>query len=80
MMKIEKKVLELLTIICGTKRVQKDLSVNLIQEGYLDSMGIVELLTEIEDEFDVEIPLETFNPDDWCTAEKIIDYIKKSVE
>lgn len=80
MMKIEKKVLELLTIICGTKRVQKDLSVNLIQEGYLDSMGIVELLTEIEDEFDVEIPLETFNPDDLCTAEKIIDYIKKSVE
>lgn len=78
MMKIEKKVLELLTIICGTKRVQKDLSVNLIQEGYLDSMGIVELLTEIEDEFDVEIPLETFNPDDWCTAEKIIDYIKKA--
>lgn len=80
MMKIEKTVLELLTTICGTKKVQKDLTIDLIQEGYLDSMGVVELLTEIEDEFDVEIPLETFVPDDFCTAEKIINYIKSNIE
>lgn len=79
-MNIEKTVLELLTTICGTKKVQKDLTINLIQEGYLDSMGVVELLTEIEDEFDVEIPLDTFAPDDFCTAEKIINYIKSNIE
>lgn len=78
-MSIEKNVLELLTAICGTKKVQKDLSIDLIKEGYLDSMGVVELLTEIEDEFEVEIPLETFEPDNFNTAEKIISYIKNNI-
>ena len=79
-MDIEKTVLELLTTIKEKKKVQKDLTINLIQEGYLDSMGVVELLTEIEDQFDVEIPLETFAPDDFCTAEKIIYYIKSNIK
>lgn len=78
-MNIEKTVLELLTTICGTKKVQKDLSIDLIKEGYLDSMGVVELLTEMEEEFDVEIPLETFDPDNFNTAEKIISYIKSNI-
>ena len=77
---IENTVLNLLVDICGTKKVKKDLKTNLVQEGYLDSMGVVSLLTEIEEEFDVEVPLKTFNPDDFCTAEKIISYIKDNVK
>ncbi|MBC5781089.1 D-alanine--poly(phosphoribitol) ligase subunit DltC [Blautia difficilis] len=80
MKKVEDKILDLLVDICGTKKVKKNLQLDLIQEGYLDSMGVVSLLSEIEEEFEVEIPLETFNPDDFCTAEKIIKYIKLSVE
>lgn len=80
MKSVEDTVLDLLVDICGTRKVKKDLQANLIKEGYLDSMGVVSLLSEIEDEFGVEIPLETFNPDDFCTVEKIITYIKESVK
>lgn len=76
---IENIVLDLLVEICGTKKVKKDLNISLIQEGYLDSMGVVSLLTEIEDEFGVDIPLETFSPDNFSTAEKIIAYVKDSI-
>lgn len=79
-MNIEKTIVDLLVQICGTKKVQKDLKINLIQEGFLDSMRIVELLTEIEDEFDIEIPLQMFDPDDFCTAEKIISFIKNNID
>ena len=80
MKNIENTVLDLLVDVCGTKKIKKDLQIDLIKEGYLDSMGVVEILTEIEDEFGVEIPLETFDPDDFCTAEKIIAFIKKNIE
>lgn len=78
-MNVEYTVLELLASICGTKKVKKDLTINLIEEGYLDSMRIVELLTEMEDEFDIEIPLDTFIPENFNTAEKIINYIKSNI-
>ena len=78
-MSIEEKTLELLTEVCGTKKIRKNKTIDLIQEGYLDSLGIVELLTEIEDEFEIEIPLETFDPKDFCTAEKIISYVTNNI-
>lgn len=78
--KTQKIVVELLAEICGTKKVQQDLTIDLFQKGYLDSMGVVELLTELEDRFDVEIPLETFNPDDFKTAEKIIRFVQDSLK
>lgn len=75
-MDIEEKVLELLVRICGTKKVYKDLSLNLIEEGYLDSMGIVTLISEIEDEFEVEVELDNFDINDFSTANKIIAFLK----
>lgn len=45
---------------------------DLFDAGVLDSMGTVELLVEIENRFDIRVPVTEFGRDDWNTANKII--------
>ncbi|CTH24323.1 TPA: D-alanine--poly(phosphoribitol) ligase subunit DltC [Streptococcus pneumoniae] len=45
---------------------------DLFDAGVLDSMGTVELIVEIENCFDIRVPVTEFGRDDWNTANKII--------
>ena len=45
---------------------------DLFDAGVLDSMGTVELIVEIENRFDIRVPVTEFARDDWNTANKII--------
>lgn len=45
---------------------------DLFDAGVLDSMGSVELIVEIENRFDIRVPVTEFGRDDWNTANKII--------
>ncbi|MDS3152282.1 D-alanine--poly(phosphoribitol) ligase subunit DltC [Streptococcus pneumoniae] len=45
---------------------------DLFDAGVLDSMGTVELIMEIENRFDIRVPVTEFGRDDWNTANKII--------
>ncbi|MDV8385443.1 D-alanine--poly(phosphoribitol) ligase subunit DltC [Streptococcus pneumoniae] len=50
---------------------------DLFDAGVLDSMGTVELIVEIENRFDIRVPVTEFGRDDWNTANKIIAGIVK---
>ena len=45
---------------------------DLFDAGVLDSMGTVELIVEVENHFDIRVPVTEFGRDDWNTANKII--------
>ncbi|HEU5597576.1 TPA: D-alanine--poly(phosphoribitol) ligase subunit DltC [Streptococcus pneumoniae] len=45
---------------------------DMMDEDVLDSMGTVELIVEIENRFDIRVPVTEFGRDDWNTANKII--------
>lgn len=53
---------------------------NLIDGRYLDSLTILSLISEIEDEFDVEIPTVEIIPDNFNSAKKIWELIQKQKE
>ena len=63
------KLLEIL------KGIQEDVDYSnctaLIDEGYLDSLAIISLVAEIEEEFDVQIPTVEIIPDNFNSAEAI---------
>ena len=48
---------------------------DLFDAGVLDSMGTVELILEIENRFDIRVPVTEFGRDDWNTANKIVEGI-----
>ncbi len=53
---------------------------NLVDGRYLDSLTILSLISEIEDEFDVEIPTVEIIPDNFNSAKKIWALIERLQE
>lgn len=56
---------------------QKDWQQDLIEEGILDSLDIMKLITMVEDEFEIEIPIEFFNPEYFCSVCTIMKLLNK---
>lgn len=50
---------------------------DLFDAGILDSMGTVELIVEMENRFEISIPVSEFGRDDWNTVNKIIAGIEE---
>ena len=49
----------------------------LIDDGILDSLDIVSIVTEIDSEFDVRIPPEEIIPENFNSAEALFDLISR---
>ena len=52
-------------------------TVDLVDDGILDSLDIVTLVTEIHAEFDVTIPAEEIVPENFNSAEALMELIEK---
>ena len=52
----------------------------LVDDGILDSLDIVSLVTEIDSEFDVRIPPEEIVPENFNSAAALWELIQKLVE
>ena len=50
---------------------------NLIDDGILDSLDVVSLVSEINDRFDVEIGLDDLTPENFDSAEAIYTLIER---
>lgn len=53
---------------------------NLVDGRYLDSLTILSLISEIEDEFDVEVPTVEIIPSNFNSAKSIWELIEKLKE
>ena len=51
---------------------------DLIDTGLLDSLAIVSLITEIEQEFGFQLPLDDFEVDAFRTVDRIADFVARS--
>lgn len=76
---MEEKILEYVQDISQKKGRQATLTTDLYAEGILDSLGIISLLSFLQDEFDV-----VFSPDDlqfenYQTVEEIIKWVKSQI-
>ena len=49
----------------------------LVDDGILDSLDMVTLVTEINDKFDVSIPAEEIIPENFNSAEALFELIEK---
>ena len=50
---------------------------HLIDEELLDSLDIISIVTDIDNEFDVEITAKDIIPENFNSAEKLYDLIKR---
>ncbi len=74
---MKEKILEMLAEICEDDVVTEDLSIDLFEEGLLDSLGVAQLLMETEDRLGVVIGLTEIERSDIDTPEKIVSLIER---
>lgn len=72
---MEEKVLNILAEICEDEIVKGNREIDLFETDLLDSLGFVQLLVDLEDNFGVTIAPSEVTRDDFKTPQKIIDYM-----
>ncbi len=55
------------------------MTLNYIEAGYIDSMGFIQFVSTIEDEFDIEFEVEDIENPDMKIVGKLIDFITAKV-
>ncbi len=79
---IETDVREFVTdnFLFGRTNVSLDGDDSLLEEGLIDSTGVLELVTFIEDRFDVTVEDEELVPDNLDSINRLITFIEAKVE
>ena len=73
---MEEKILDLLEEICEDDIIREERDMDLFEEDILDSLGLAELLTRIEEETGVIISPSEVVRDDINTDNKILELVK----
>jgi acyl carrier protein len=74
---------KLLGFICHNFMVEtEDINLNesMIDQGIIDSFGLIEIAGFIEEEFSLKIEEDQMNRDNFGSVLKIVDFIKREME
>jgi D-alanine--poly(phosphoribitol) ligase subunit 2 len=78
-MSTEAGVLSILQQITGTDQVQRDLDLPLFDRHVLDSLGMVELMIRLSEEFKVDISPAEIDRTQWASPRLIIEDMQRRV-
>lgn len=67
---MKEKLLKILEEVCDDE-IGQDFDMDLMEEGLLDSLAMVELLVAIEDEFGIVLSPTEYEKEDFSTVNKI---------
>ncbi len=76
---VTERVLALLETIAQTDEVRRNLDVNLYDEHLLDSLGTVQLMVYLGEDFDIDITPSEVDREEWATPRKIVRYVERRV-
>lgn len=76
---VDDKILDILVLITNTDEVKRDLNMNLFDAGILDSLGMVQLMVALSEEFGVGISPAEIEREEWETPNKIIAYVENHI-
>ena len=74
---MEEKLIDLIADVCDTDDVRERRDIDLFAAGLLDSLGAIDLLVEIEEEFGVVIAPTELEREEMNTVNKIIARVKE---
>ena len=74
---MEEKIFEVLEEICATDEVREDRDLDLFENGLIDSLGVIELLIQIEESLGIKIQPTEIQREDIATPNKIIEYLSQ---
>ena len=73
---MKNKIIDIIENVTGYKELRKNLEIDLLESEILDSMAFIELISCLEDEFDIEIQPTTVKSDTWRKIDKIVELVE----
>lgn len=73
---MEEKIIEIIENLTGYKKLKENRDIDLLENEILDSLAFIELITTLEEEFDIEIQTTQVEPNTWRNIKKISDLVK----
>lgn len=73
---MQRKIWEILNAI--NPKIEENAEMDLLESGLIDSFVIVNIVMELENEFEIEIDPELITPDNFRTINSIIKLIEES--
>ncbi|MBB4826326.1 D-alanine--poly(phosphoribitol) ligase subunit 2 [Sporosarcina luteola] len=67
----KQQILDMLVDICEDDIILENPDIDLFEEGLLDSFGTINLLVEIDNRFDISVPITDFDREEWNTPNRI---------
>jgi acyl carrier protein len=79
-MEIKEKLLGFICLNFMVETEDINLNESMIDQGIIDSFGLVEIAGFIEEEFSIKIEENQMNRDNFGSVLKIVDFIKREME
>ena len=74
--KMREEILELIVRLTGNKELRENDNFDLIEDDILDSLAFIQLISELEDKFDIEIQPTQIDVDTWRSVDGIVRMVK----
>ncbi len=73
---MKEKIIEMIIRLTEYEELRHNSDVNLIEEDILDSLAFIELIEELENEFDIEIQPTQVSNDTWEYVDNIVTMVE----
>lgn len=74
---MEEKIIEIIVKLTGFNELKENRDIDLLENEILDSLAFIELITALEEEFNIEIQPTRVNPNIWRSASQITELVKR---
>ena len=73
---MKNKIIELIIKVSYDTSLKEDPDIDLIENGILDSLAFINLMSELEDEFDIEIQPTQIPSEVWRYVDSIVEFVE----
>ena len=74
---MEEKILEIIIEATGEEGLRTNKDIDLLENEIFDSLGFINLIEMLEEEFDIEIQPTQERPDTWRSVDSIVSLVKR---
>lgn len=74
---MEEKIIEIIENLTGYDKLKENVDIDLLENEILDSLAFIELMTILEEKFNIEIQPTQVDPNTWRSVKKIVELVEE---
>ena len=76
---MKEEILELIIKLTGYEDLKNNIDIDLIEEDILDSLSFIQLISELEEKYNIEIQPTQVPGDIWRSVDRIVEMVKEKM-